>query len=140
MDIRVSRFGEKNNLSTWLRKTLKNSKNGHVIGDIDYIIRNYKTGEWLLIEEKTNGYKMDYAQEQTAKWLEQYIHRSDFTIKDKFYLGFYTISLSKWSPWDSTIKLIQYGGDEITVTEQELTDFLNFDKKFDDLCAEKRNY
>ena len=42
--------------SGWIRKNLKNSSNGLIVQDIDWIFVNYFTGYFILIEEKTHRY------------------------------------------------------------------------------------
>jgi hypothetical protein len=42
--------------SGWIRGNLKNSSNGLIVQDIDWIFVNYFTGYFILVEEKTHRY------------------------------------------------------------------------------------
>lgn len=44
--------------SRWIRGNLKDSANGLIVQDIDWIFVNYFTGYFILVEEKTNRYSV----------------------------------------------------------------------------------
>lgn len=99
----------------WLRnEKCIDSSLGFVTTNIDYIWENYKTREWMLIEEKRFNGKITWSQE---KQFEK-IHNA---INDINYKGFYLLVFEKTSPSDGYIKL-----NNTLITEQELKDFLLF--------------
>jgi hypothetical protein len=54
----------------WLRDQPEiDSKLGYVATNIDYVWRNYKTGEWMIIEEKRYGHQPKFYQEKIFELL-----------------------------------------------------------------------
>lgn len=102
----------------WLREQNEiDSKLGYITTNLDFVWRNYKTGEWILIEEKR--YKKDCAQWQ--KEIFSILHKA--SRNDKNYKGFYFVQFEKTSPEDGRI-WINYK----EATKQELINILKFQK------------
>jgi len=102
----------------WLRKQKEiDSSLGYVATNIDYVWKNYKTGEWMMIEEKRfNNYPKFYQQ-------KMYETLDLLTRADSKYKGFHVIVFEKTSPDDGWIKL-----DGNIITKNELIKLLQFDK------------
>ena len=99
----------------WLRQQEGiDSKLGYTATNIDFLWTNYKTGEWMLIEEKR--YKQEPKFPQTKMF--ELLHNS---IKDDKYRGFYYLVFENTSPDDGRMWL-----DTKEITKQELIDFLQF--------------
>jgi hypothetical protein len=101
----------------WLREQPEiDSKLGYVATNIDYLWRNYKTGKWMLIEEKRHNSKPQYWQRQLfnlLNWCAK--HHPDF-------IGFYYLIFENTSPEDGKIYLSGK-----TVTKDELIEFLKME-------------
>lgn len=102
----------------WLRKQSEiDSKLGFVATNIDYLWRNYKTQDWMFIEEKRFGKTPQYP--QTAMFdLVDKVARND-----PMYKGFHFLTFEKTSPEDGAIIL-----DGSQITSNDLIDFLRFRK------------
>jgi len=110
----------------WLRDQKDiDSRLGFVATNIDYMWRNYKTGEWMLIEEKRYFSEPQYAQRK----LFQLLHTAGNRHKD--YKGFYLIQFQRTNPDDG---LIRVNGHEFT--KEKLIRLLKFDE---DILAEVEN-
>lgn len=103
----------------WLREQeCIDSSKGYIATNLDYIWGNYKTGEWLLIEEKR------YNKCMTRTQTEQFKTLHDAAANDVNYKGFYLIVFENTSPDDGYVKI----NGEI-VSSSDLVSFLMFDKK-----------
>lgn len=100
----------------WLRKQEDiDSKDGYIATNIDYMWKNYKTLEWMLIEEKR--YKSC-----VKTWQSSMFKQLDTALKtDPNYKGFHVVIFEKTSPEDGDIYL-----DGEKVTKLQLTKFLQF--------------
>lgn len=79
----------------WLRGVPEiDSGAGYLASNLDYIWRNYKTGHWMLIEEKRFMSKMKRWQKETFKTLHQ------AAKSDPKYRGFAFIQFENTSPDD----------------------------------------
>lgn len=100
----------------WLRDQPEiDSALGFVASNIDYIWANYKTGDWMLIEEKRFNKKPKFYQSNLFKKMDAACRGADG------YFGFHTIIFEKTSPDDGWIEL-----DDKRVTPSELLAFLRF--------------
>lgn len=101
----------------WLRDQKEiDSKLGFIATNIDYVWRNYRTGNWMLIEEKRYGQKLKFYQQEVfdlLNWCCKYHPK---------FRGFHTIVFEKTSPDDGTITL-----DGKIVSREQLISFLRFD-------------
>lgn len=81
----------------WLREQRNiDSKFGYIATNIDYIWRNYKTGQWMIIEEKRYNTDVTFAQRKTFETINR-------SINDVNYKGFYILIFEKTSPDDGRI-------------------------------------
>ena len=100
----------------WLREQEDiDSSMGYVATNLDYIWSNYKTGKWLLIEEKRYMSNMSYSQ----KNLYETLHKAAKT--DNNYVGFFFIQFENTNPDDGDIFI-----NSRQATKQDLIDLLMF--------------
>jgi len=100
----------------WLRKQKRiDSKLGYSAINLDYIWRNYKTGEWLLIEEKRYMSNLTFPQKQTFKFIDM------VAKSNPKYKGFFLIQFQNTNPDDGEIFI---NGKQSTV--EDLFDLLIF--------------
>ena len=98
----------------WLREQPEiKSDLGYITSNIDYVWRNFKTGEWMLIEEKR------YGGDTTPPQNEIFYYLDAACKSDKNYRGFHRIVFTKTSPDDGEIIL-----DGNKVTREQLIQFL----------------
>lgn len=102
----------------WLRYQPEiDSSIGYIATNIDYMWRNYKTGQWMLIEEKRHN-------AQVKPWQRQMFDILNWCGKKhpRFY-GFHTIVFENTGPEDGKIFL-----DGKLVSKEQLIKFLMFEK------------
>ena len=101
----------------WLRKQKEiDSGLGYVASNIDYIWKNYKTGEWMIIEEKRHGKDCPQWQREIFAMLH---HLAKYDPK---YLGFYFVKFENTNPKDGRIWI-----NNKPVTEKLLVKLLKFE-------------
>jgi hypothetical protein len=100
----------------WLREQKEiDSQLGFTATNIDYVWRNYKTGEWMLIEEKRY-------QTECKGWQQQIFKILDKAAKnDPLYHGFFLIQFECTNPDDGKIWI-----DHKPATKEELLKLLQF--------------
>jgi hypothetical protein len=106
----------------WLRNQREiDSKLGYIATNIDYKWENYKTGQWMFIEEKRHGSYPAFSQHKQFRML-------DDAQTDSNYCGFWLLSFENTSPDDGRIWLTRLAKtpDEIKVeiTKEQLLGFL----------------
>mgnify|MGYP001589208830 CR=1 FL=1 len=102
----------------WLREQPEiESILGFVATNLDFIWANYKTGEWMLIEEKRHSGAVRLYQQQLFDKIDKLCQQ------DSHYCGFHTIVFQNTNPDDGQIWL-----DGKLISKRELLDFLRFDK------------
>jgi hypothetical protein len=102
----------------WLREQEKiDSSLGFVTTNIDYIWENYKTGDWMLLEEKRFMGDCPFSQKSQFKRLADKLA----FLADKKYKGFHLIQFEKTNPEDGKIFL-----DRKQITKEKLILFLQF--------------
>ncbi len=103
--------------SLWLRERPEiDSSLGYIATNIDYMWRNYKTGQWMLIEEKRHGAKVRPWQQHMfdiLTWCGQQHPR---------FCGFHVIVFENTGPEDGAIFL-----DGNAISKEELVSFLMFE-------------
>lgn len=100
----------------WLREQKDiDSGFGYVTTNIDFVWANYKTDDYMLLEEKRFMQPIKFYQERIFKRIHQ-----NQSIDEKYH-GFYLIQFEKTSPLDGKIFL---NNNEISTSE--LIDFLKF--------------
>ena len=101
----------------WLRCQPEiDSKLGFVTTNLDYVWHNYKTGEWMLIEEKR------YGRFPSACQSGIYHIVTDASENDPLFRGYHFIQFEKTSPEDGDVFV-----DGQKVSRQELIAFLQFE-------------
>ena len=102
----------------WLREQEQiESGRGYVTTNLDYVWYNYKTGQWMLLEEKRYGAGLTFPQRKMFGLLD------DVASSDVMYLGFYLIVFERTSPNDGGVDL---NGSRISACD--LLEFLQFKK------------
>lgn len=100
----------------WLRNQKEiDSSLGYVTTNIDYVWTNYKTGQWMFLEEKRYNHKPPFYQERIFKML------GNVAKHDPNFCGFHVIIFEKTSPNDGKIYI-----DGNAVSKEELLKFLQF--------------
>ena len=100
----------------WLRVQPQiDSSLGFLASNIDYCWTNYKTGEWMFIEEKRYNTAIKYWQ----KKLFSIMH--NVCRADKKYRGFHLLVFENTSPEDGKIFL-----DNKEISKEQLLNFLSF--------------
>jgi len=100
----------------WLRQQAEiDSSLGFVTTNVDYIWENYKTGEWMLIEEKRFMGVLSFSQKNQFNRLYKHIN------KDSKFKGFHLLQFENTNPDDGKVFL-----DHKEINKQELLDFLSF--------------
>jgi hypothetical protein len=104
----------------WLREQEEiDSSLGYVTTNIDYVWKNYKTGEWMIIEEKRFNGQVKFYQ----KKIFENLHKA--AQNDPLYRGLYIVTFENTSPDDGEIKI-----NDNVVTGRELIQFLQFKWSF----------
>lgn len=90
---------------------------GFVTTNIDYVWRNYKTGDWMLLEEKR-------FMSDVRRWQKELFVLVDkgCRLLMKHYKGFHLLVFEKTNPEDGKIFL-----DRKEVTKEDLIKFLRFE-------------
>jgi hypothetical protein len=105
----------------WLREQNKiHSVLGFTPTNIDYMWRNYRTNNWMLIEEKRYKKMPEFYQIEDYKVIDK------TSQTDPKYKGFHVIVFEKTSPDDGDIFL-----DGKFINVHDLLDFLRFEKPSD---------
>jgi hypothetical protein len=101
----------------WLREQESiDSGLGYITSNLDYIWKNYNTGEWMLIEEKRYNTPIKLWQENLFKALDKILTGS------KGYRGWHLLKFENTNPEDGKIWL-----DHKLVTKDELLIFLRME-------------
>lgn len=101
----------------WLREQKDiDSRLGFVATNIDYMWRNYKTGIWILIEEKRHGSQLQFPQSAMLDIVTRACQN------DKNYKGLHILVFQNTSPDDGLMWL-----DKKQITKDELIKFLRFE-------------
>lgn len=110
------RDDESTEFGIWLRHQPEiDSSRGYVATNIDYIWKNYKSGKWMIIEEKRFGGQPKFYQQEIFDKLDL------VSRNDQLYCGLHIIVFENTSPDDGFIKI-----DGIKVDREELINFLQF--------------
>jgi hypothetical protein len=81
----------------WLRHRHRLDQSlGYVVSDLDCIIRNYKTGRMLMLEEKCRMAKPSYGQQTTL----EIVHRAMEAAYPEKYAGLWLLQFEKEYPAD----------------------------------------
>ena len=101
----------------WLREQPEiDSKDGYLATNIDYLWRNYKTGLWMLIEEKRYN-------SQVKRWQKELFDLLNWCAsKHPRYRGFHILQFENTGPDDGAVIW-----DGEYVTRDQLIQFLRFE-------------
>ena len=113
-------------MSLWLRDQPRiASSYGFVATNIDYVWQNYKTHDWIFIEEKRYMSDLSFSQEEIMGMINN-------KINDNFYLGMYLVVFEKTSPEDGKIFIEKIGirRKKYELTKEGFFMFLEFDSFF----------
>lgn len=105
----------------WLRQQPEiDSKLGYTATNVDYIWNNYKTGEFMLIEEKRHGAFVKFPQSVLFKILDS------CCVTNEKYKGLHILVFTNTNPDDGKTIL-----DGKIINREELISFLTFKAKPD---------
>ncbi len=94
----------------WLRQQKEiDSKLGYVASNIDYMWSNYKSGLWMIIEEKRHGRQPTYSQTKMFPVIDK------ACCSDANYRGLHVLVFEQTDPNDSS--WMQWDGVKITLPE-----------------------
>jgi hypothetical protein len=77
-------------MSDWVRINLPEPEDGFMVSDLDFILQNYKTKKFILLEVKTRGVEVKPWQYNLFKNLDKWI--SQGVDDDWTYIGFHTLT------------------------------------------------
>lgn len=115
---RIIEDGKDSDFSAWLRNQpeIDSKAEGFITTDIDYLWRNYKTGEWMILEEKTHGATV-------PRWQGEFLQLIDkLGAHDKLYKGCFLVRFEKTSPENGRIMV-----NKKLLTKNEFIKFLRFE-------------
>ena len=108
----------------WLREQPEiDSRIGFVATNLDYIWHNYKTGDWMLIEEKRGYNKFIPKVKRWQRGIFNLLHKA--ALNDNSYRGFYFIAFANTSPDDGDIYI-----NNQKASTQDLINLLKFDSEY----------
>lgn len=114
----------------WLREQDQiGSDIGYVATNLDFIWSNYKTGQWMLLEEKRKKCRCSWSQNRQFETL----HKS---IVDKKYCGFHSIQFENLSPDDGKVFI---NGKELINNDMFIW-FLQFDPSLISYFTNEQEY
>jgi hypothetical protein len=104
--------------SQWIRKSLPDSATGFLVTDLDFILFNYKTKKFMLIEVKSRSTRIKIWQQSIFRLMDEWISggmRDGWTN-----LGFHVIMFENTNFSDGAVYL-----DDLEVSENTLKNFLS---------------
>jgi hypothetical protein len=109
----------------WLREQKDiDSGLGYIATNIDYIWQNYKTGQWMIKEEKCRNSEPAFYQKRIFKMLDNLCRR------DPNYFGAHLIQFENTTPEDGEIRI-----NGVRVSKEFLLEFLQFKQKAHDIIS-----
>ena len=115
----------------WLRERKAISSDyGFITTNLDYMWMNYKTGYWMYLEEKRYMKEMSLSQRRIFSKMDTLAQNS----KDPNYKGFHFLQFEFTGPDDGhTFLNREY------ISVKELTEFLAFEKSWEDIQKAHKN-
>jgi len=115
----------------WIRKVKElDSALGFTGNNLDFFWRNYKTEDWMLLEEKSYMACLTLSQSQNFPILH------NLCKADKKYKGFYILTLENTTPDDGQIYLSKIDDPNlIKISKENLIKFLKFKITYDDVYS-----
>jgi hypothetical protein len=114
---RVINDGKDTDFSAWLRRQPEiDSQKGFITTDIDYLWKNYKTGEWMILEEKTHG-------NIVPRWQGEFLQAVDnLGVNDGKFKGTYLVRFENTDPDNGRIMV-----NKKLLSRSEFISFLRFE-------------
>lgn len=91
--------------SNWLFKSLPSSSEWTIISNIDYVICDYKTKKFFLLELKTKWNQMQQRQKGLYNMIHKRLRRTNGWVDDREFVGTYCICFSGTTFWDSSVTI-----------------------------------
>lgn len=113
--------GKDSDFSAWLRVQPEiDSAKGYVTSDIDFIWRNYKTYEWMILEEKTHGAIV-------PRWQGELLQMIDALGRyDRNYKGAYLVRFENTDPDNGRVMV-----NKRLLSREDFIKFLQFELKIE---------
>lgn len=106
--------------SEWIRNKLPNTSTGQTVTDLDFIFKNHKTKQIMMLEVKTRNASLKKHQQITFSEISHFL-RLGYATSDWRYYGFHLLVFERTCFADGKAFL-----DNKQITEQELIDYLSF--------------
>jgi len=115
----------------WMREFLRDSNNceggGLTATNIDYVLHDYQNKKIMILEEKTKGGIIHYAQSETFKILDKILYKyaKKFNLD---YWGFYVLQFPPGKELPCAGMRLNWN----EITTEQLIKHMNFEEKFND--------
>lgn len=93
--------------SNWLFRSLPSSAEGTIISNIDYVICDYRTKKFFLLELKTKGNQMQQRQKNLYNMIHKRLLRTNKWVDDWTFVGTYCVCFS-WQTFQDGPVTIQW--------------------------------
>lgn len=113
---RIFQDGKDTDFSAWLRQQHEiDSQEGYITTDLDFIWTNYKTGEWMILEEKSHGGIV-------PRWQGEIMQKIDLLgAHDPKYKGAYLVRFENTDPQNGRVMV-----NKKLLSRDQLIEFLQF--------------
>jgi len=105
--------------NSWVRNKLPDSSTGYSASDLDFILWNWKTNKFMLLEIKTRNMKCRTGQKIMWKLINKIFHKG--CPADWQYLGFHLVVFENTTFEDGKCFF-----DNVEISEQDLINKLSF--------------
>ena len=113
---RILKDGKDSDFSAWLRRQPEiDSQDGYITTDLDFIWTNYKTGAWMILEEKCHGGTVPTWQGQIMQKLDR------LGAHDPNYKGAYLVRFENTDPQNGRVMV-----NKKLLSRDQLIEFLQF--------------
>ena len=106
--------------SNRLFSSLPSSAEGTIISNIDYVICDYKTKKFFLLELKTRGNQMQQRQKGLYNMLHKRLLRTNKGVDDWTFVGTYCVSFAWTNFYDGPVTIQGTGIIKKTIDEETL--------------------
>lgn len=113
---RILQDGKDTDFSAWLRQQPEiDSQEGYITTDLDFIWTNYKTGEWMILEEKSHGGTV-------PRWQGEIMQKIDLLgAHDPKYKGAFLVRFENTNPQNGRVMV-----NKKLLNRDQLIQFLQF--------------
>jgi len=115
----------------WVRENLKGSDStqcgGLVVSNIDYVLYDYIGRNFMLLEEKTNNGIIHKGQGSIFRLIDTLLRKKNENLSYNYW-GFFVLAMPKGATAPCSGMRLNWK----PITEKELKQHLNFEKKFCD--------